>query len=44
MSNVVNAEWDIMLNGKIRRLEKMLNVINAEWDIMLNGIKIQCHF
>jgi hypothetical protein len=35
-SNIINADWDIMSNGKKRRPEIMLNTgrINADWDIM----------
>ncbi len=44
MPNVINTEWDIMSNGKKRRLEIMLNILNAEWDKMLKGKKIQYHF
>ncbi len=39
MSNVRNADWDIMSNGKKCQLEIMQNVRNAKWDIMLNGKK-----
>jgi hypothetical protein len=37
MSNIIHAEWDIMLNGKKYQLEIILNIINAEWDIITNG-------
>ncbi len=36
MLNIVNAEWDIMSNGKKHRLEIMYNIINADWDIKSN--------
>ncbi len=41
MSNVIkpNIIWDIMLNGKKRRLEIMSNIINAKWDMMSNSKK-----
>jgi hypothetical protein len=31
MSNVINAEWDIMSNGKNRRLEILFESINKEY-------------
>jgi hypothetical protein len=36
MKKVINAEWDIMLNGKKRQLEIMSKIINAEGGIMSN--------
>ncbi len=34
MSKIINTDWDIMPNGKKRRVEIMLNIINADWYIL----------
>ncbi len=39
MLNIVNAEWDIISNGKKHRLEIMSNIKIAKQDIMSNGKK-----
>ncbi len=40
MSNVRNAEWDIMSNGKKSSTGNNVGcIINAKWDIMSNGKK-----
>jgi hypothetical protein len=41
MLKIINAEWDIMLNGKKRQPEIISNIRNTEWGIMLNGKKRQ---
>ncbi len=45
MPNVINAQWDIMSNGKKTSTGNDVEyIINAEWDIMSNGKKYNVSF
>jgi hypothetical protein len=39
MSQIINAEWEIMLNGKKRQLEITSYIISADCNIISNGKK-----